>query len=103
MRRMGDEFLPTPEAAPEPASETTGSPSITALLQAGFESVEGVWSLLRRGLMANTAFADPDLLTRTLRPGLAHTQRHPELIDGCLTETGLAITPHQSTPTREAQ
>ncbi|WP_455711929.1 IS630 family transposase, partial [Streptomyces bobili] len=28
--------------------------------------VEGVWSLLRRGPMANTAFTDPDHLTRTL-------------------------------------
>ncbi len=29
--------------------------------------VEGIWSLLRRGPMANTAFTDPDHLTRTLR------------------------------------
>ena len=55
--------------------------------------VEGVWSLLRRGPMANTAFTDPDHLTRTLRRGLAHIQRHPELIDGCLTETGLTLNP----------
>ncbi|MER5200736.1 transposase [Streptomyces sp. NPDC002884] len=61
--------------------------------------VEGVWSLLRRGWMANTAFTDPDHLARTLRQGLAHIQRHPELIDGCLTETGLAITAHQPNPT----
>jgi putative transposase len=39
--------------------------------------------------MANTAFTDPDHLTRTL----AHIQRHPELIDGCLTETGLTLNP----------
>lgn len=43
--------------------------------------------------MANTAFTDPDHLTRILRRGLAHIQRHPELIDGCLTETGLALNP----------
>ena len=42
--------------------------------------------------MANTAFTDPDHLTRTLRQGLAHIQRHPELIDSCLTETGLTLT-----------
>jgi hypothetical protein len=60
--------------------------------------VEGIWSLLRRGPMANTAFSDPDHLTRTLRRGLAHLQRHPELIDGCLTETGLTITSHQPNP-----
>ncbi|MDR6980462.1 hypothetical protein J2X68_007202 [Streptomyces sp. 3330] len=43
--------------------------------------------------MANTASTDPDHLTRTLRRGLAHIQRHPELIDGCLTETGLTLNP----------
>jgi putative transposase len=55
--------------------------------------VEGAWSLLRRGPMANTAFTDPDHLTRTLRRSLAHLQRHPELIDGCLTETSMTLTP----------
>jgi putative transposase len=54
--------------------------------------VQGVWSLLRRGPMANTAFTDPDHLTRTLRRGLAHIQRHPALLDGSLSETGLTLT-----------
>ena len=63
--------------------------------------VEGVWSLLRRGPMANTAFTDPDHLIRTLRRGLRHIQHRPRLIDGCLTETGLAIT--TPTPTRKPQ
>ncbi|MEU1193434.1 hypothetical protein [Streptomyces sp. NPDC005859] len=49
--------------------------------------------------MANTAFSDPDHLARTLRRGLAHLQRHPELTDGCLTETGLTITSHQPNTT----
>ncbi|MFI1539748.1 transposase [Streptomyces anandii] len=57
--------------------------------------VEGVWSLLRPGPMANTTFTDPDHLTRTLRRGLAHIRRRAELIDGCLSETGL--TPRQTT------
>ncbi|MFH9968787.1 transposase [Streptomyces mirabilis] len=61
--------------------------------------VVGIWSLLRRGPMANTAFTDPEHLTCTLRRGLAHIQPHPELIDGCLTETGLTITSHRPTPT----
>ncbi|AVH54596.1 IS630 family transposase [Streptomyces dengpaensis] len=65
--------------------------------------VEGVWSLLRRGPMANIAFADPDHLTRTLRRGLAHIQRHPELIDGCLTETGLTPTPDHPKLIRQGQ
>ncbi|WP_405680878.1 IS630 family transposase [Streptomyces sp. NBC_00868] len=55
--------------------------------------VEGIWSLLRRGPMANTAFTDPDHLTRTLRRGLRHIQLRPALIDGCLTGTRLPITP----------
>ncbi|MFF0088146.1 hypothetical protein ACFYR1_52465 [Streptomyces canus] len=53
--------------------------------------------------MANTAFADPDHLTRTLRRGLAHLQRHPELIDGCLTETGLTLTTDHPKPMRKGQ
>ncbi|MEU6010856.1 transposase [Streptomyces sp. NPDC047453] len=63
--------------------------------------VEGIWSLLRRGPMANTAFTDPDHLIRILRRGLTHIQHRPRLIDGCLTETGLAIT--TPTPTRKPQ
>lgn len=65
--------------------------------------VEGIWSWLRRGPMANTAFTDPDHLTRTLRRGLAHIQRHPELINGCLTETGLTLTPDPPKPIRKGQ
>ncbi|MBA4867379.1 transposase, partial [Streptomyces sp. PSKA54] len=41
--------------------------------------VEGIWSLLRRGPMANTAFTDPDHLIRTLRRGLRHIQHRPRL------------------------
>ncbi|MFD9196443.1 transposase, partial [Streptomyces phaeochromogenes] len=65
--------------------------------------VEGIWSWLRRGPMANTAFTDPYHLTRTLRRGLAHIQRHPELIDGCLTETGLTLASDPPKPIRKNQ
>jgi transposase len=51
--------------------------------------VEGVWSLLRRGSLANVAFADPDHLVQTVRRGLRKIQYRPQLIDGCLTATGL--------------
>lgn len=51
--------------------------------------VEGIWSLLRRGLLANTAFTDDEHLERTLRRGLRHIQLRPDLIDGCLGGTGL--------------
>lgn len=55
--------------------------------------VEGIWSLLRRGPTANTAFTDPDHLTRTLRRGLRHIPLRPALIDGCPAGTGLPLTP----------
>jgi hypothetical protein len=43
--------------------------------------VEGVWSLLRRGPLANVAFTDHEHLERVLRRGLRRIQRQPELID----------------------
>ena len=49
--------------------------------------VEGVWSLLRRGPLANTAFTDDEHLERTLRRGLRHIQLQPDLIDDCLAGT----------------
>lgn len=55
-------------------------------------SVEAVWSLVRRA-MANTAFDTPEDLDRTLRRGLRSIQLRPHLIDGCLTATGLTINP----------
>lgn len=64
--------------------------------------VEGVWSLLRRGPLANTAFSDDEHLERTLRRGLRHIQLRPDLIDGCLAGTGLTLT-HQPTTIRRAQ
>ncbi len=54
--------------------------------------VEDTWSLLRRSSQANTAFTDPDHLIRTLRHGLRQIQYRSNLIDGCLTETGLTLT-----------
>ncbi|MFD7409787.1 IS630 family transposase, partial [Streptomyces sp. NPDC059866] len=61
---------------------------------------EGVWSLLRRGPLANTAFTDDEHLERTLRRGLRHIQLRPDLVDGCLVGTGLTLHP---TTTRRAQ
>ena len=64
--------------------------------------VGGVWSLLRRGPLANTAFTDDEHLERTLRRGLRHIQLHPDLIDGCLAGTRLPLT-QQPTTTRGSQ
>jgi transposase len=54
--------------------------------------VEDIWSLLRRSSHANTVFTDPDHLMRALRHGLREIQYRSNLIDGCLTETGLTMT-----------
>jgi transposase len=57
--------------------------------------VEGIWSLLRRGPLANAAFTDPEHLDTTIRQGLRRIQYRSDLIDGCLTETGLTLAPAQ--------
>jgi transposase len=54
--------------------------------------VEGVWSLLRRGWLSNTAFTTPDHLIQTIRHGLRTIQYRSDLIDGCLAGTGLSLT-----------
>ena len=54
--------------------------------------VEGIWSLLRRGVLANTAYTDPDHLIDTVRRELRKIQYRPHLIDGCLAGTGLSLT-----------
>jgi hypothetical protein len=64
--------------------------------------VEGIWSLLRRGPLANTAFTDDDHLESTLRRGLRYIQQRPDLIDGCLAGTGLTLT-RQPTTLRRGQ
>lgn len=53
--------------------------------------VEGIWSLLRRGALANRIFTDPEDLIRVVRRGLREIQYRPHLIDGVLAETGLTI------------
>ncbi len=62
--------------------------------------VEGVWSLLRRGPLANIAYTDDDHLERTLRRSLRQIQRRPNLIDGCLTGAELELTHYPTTPRR---
>ena len=60
--------------------------------------VEGIWSLLRRDSQANTAFTDPHHLMRLLRHGLRRIQYRSNLIDGCLTATGLNLTTSRPKP-----
>jgi transposase len=55
--------------------------------------VEGIWSVLRRTTTANRAFADPQDLITTVRRGLRQLQYRHDVLDGCLTGTGLTLTP----------
>ncbi|GAA2532149.1 hypothetical protein GCM10010423_29730 [Streptomyces levis] len=54
-------------------------------------SVEGIWSVLRRTTTADRAFADSDDLNTAVRRGLRQLQYRPDGLDGCLigTATGL--------------
>ncbi|MGM7440088.1 transposase [Streptomyces griseoincarnatus] len=58
-----------------------------------FNSVEGIWSVLRRTITANRAFADPDEMITAVRRGLRQFQYRPCVLDGCLTGTGLRHQP----------
>ncbi|WP_181387493.1 transposase [Streptomyces sp. Act143] len=58
--------------------------------------VEGIWSLLGRGRMSNTAFNTPEHLIQTIRHGTRTIQYRPHLIDGCFAATGLSLTPTTS-------
>jgi transposase len=51
---------------------------------------EGVWSLVKRGL-ADFAAANLDHLARVMKRKLKKIQYRSDLIDGCLTETGLIM------------
>ncbi|MEU7883803.1 transposase [Microbispora bryophytorum] len=55
-------------------------------------ATEGIWSLLKRGVLANLAAADLHQLIRVIKRGLKKIQYRPHLVDGCLAATGLAIT-----------
>ncbi|WP_317453825.1 transposase [Streptomyces sp. CBMA152] len=49
---------------------------------------EGIWSLLVRGPLANLAVGSFDELVDVIRQALKKIQYRPDLIDGCLVETG---------------
>src|SRR5215467_12003289 len=63
----------------------------TTITRADLNPVEGIWSLVRRGPLANRIFVDPEHLERVLRQGLREIQYRPHLIDGVLAETRLTI------------
>jgi len=53
--------------------------------------VEGIWSVLKRGALANQAAASYARLLQVIRHGLQKIQRRPGLLDGCLAGTGLTL------------
>jgi transposase len=59
--------------------------------------VEGIWSCLKRGPLANRAFTGPAHLLHVIKTGLNKIQYKPELIEGCLTGTGLSLEPERPT------
>jgi hypothetical protein len=58
---------------------------------------EGIWSVLKRGPLANLAFTGPAHLLQVIRHGLRKIQYQPGLIEGCLAGTGLRLEPDELT------
>lgn len=54
---------------------------------------EGIWSVLKRGVLANLAITSFAHLLQVIRHGLKTIQYQPGLIEGCLAGTGLALEP----------
>ena len=59
----------------------------------GLNPVEGIWSVLKRGALANLAVTSFAHLIQVIRHGLKKIQYQPGLIEGCLTGTGLSLEP----------
>ncbi|WUW18628.1 transposase [Streptomyces sp. NBC_01465] len=54
---------------------------------------EGIWAELNRSTLANLAVPSLDHLITAMKHGLKRLQYRPDLIDGCLTGTGLTRQP----------
>jgi hypothetical protein len=54
---------------------------------------EGIWSVLKRGVLANLAVASFAHLIQVIRHCLKKIQYQPLLIEGCLIGTGLSMEP----------
>jgi hypothetical protein len=59
--------------------------------------VEGIWSSLKRGQLANRAFTSFAHLLQVTKTGLRKIQHQPGLIEGCLAGTGLSLEPAEPT------
>ncbi|MGM1058565.1 transposase [Saccharothrix sp. Mg75] len=63
-----------------------------------FNPTESVWAHLKTNALANLAARNLAELTKAAHRGLRHIQRHPALLTGFLTGTGLTLDPTLSTP-----
>ncbi len=55
----------------------------------GLNPLEGIWSVIKGGVLANLATAGFSHLVQVIRHGLKKIQYRPRLIEGCLAGTGL--------------
>jgi hypothetical protein len=53
--------------------------------------LEGIWSVLKRGMLANQAAVSYARLLQVIRHSLQKIQRRPGLLEGCLAGTGLTL------------
>lgn len=53
--------------------------------------MEGIWAVLKGGVLANLAAASFARLLQVIRHGLKKIQYRPDLLEGCLAETGLTL------------
>jgi transposase-like protein len=89
-----------------PRARTWGRRGITPVIRVrgggtghvSIAGLEGIWSVLKRGVLANLAVASFGHLVQVIRHGLKKIQYQPGLIEGCLAGTGLALEPAE-TPT----
>jgi transposase len=58
--------------------------------------LEGIWSVLKRGVLANLAVTSFAHLIQVIRHGLKKIQYQPWLIEGCLIGTGLSMEPYST-------
>ena len=79
--------------APSPARSRGCASSSCRAYAPDLNPVEGIWSSLKRGPLANLAVTGYAHLLQVIKHGLKKIQYQPGLIESCLTGTGLSLTP----------
>jgi hypothetical protein len=80
----------------QPADKQAGIALIRAAVDQGVTFFEGIWSVLKGGMLANLAVASFGHLVQVIRHGLKKLQYRPGLIERCLAGTGLALEPGET-------